>query len=77
MVLPLSTLLSHALVAFTIEADHLFERRMPHCTTESRKRGERIEGPWLISMPFWANGLKHIDAKGMTVGSLVDQRADR
>ena len=79
MSLPLSTLLSQALVAFTIEADHLFECRMPHCTTESRKRGEPVEGPWLISMPFWANGLKHVDANGMTVGSLVDRAliADR
>ena len=79
MGLPLSTLLSQALVAFTIETDHLFESRMPHRTTESRKRGEPIEGPWLISMPFWANGLKHVDAEGMTVGSLVDRAliADR
>jgi hypothetical protein len=73
MELPLSTLLSQALVAFTIEADHLFECRMPHCTSESRKRGEPIAGPWLISMPFWANGLKHVDADGMTIRSLVDR----
>jgi hypothetical protein len=73
MGLPLSTLLSHALVAFTIEADHLFEHRMPHCTTESIKRGEPIEGPWLTSMPFWANCLKHVEADGMTVGALFDR----
>src|SRR5205823_3484134 len=73
MGLPLSTLLSQALVAFTIEADHLFELRMPHCTTESRKRGEPIAGPWLISMPFWANCLKHVEAEGMTVGALFDR----
>lgn len=79
MNLPLSTLLSHALVAFTIEADHLFECRMPHYTSESRKRGEPIKGPWLISMPFWANGLKYFDADGMNVGALVDRAliADR
>jgi hypothetical protein len=73
MGLPLSTLLSQALVAFTIEADHLFETRMPHCTTESRKRGEPPAGPWLISMPFWANGLKHVDPAGMTVGALTER----
>jgi len=73
MTFPLPTLLSQAVVAFTIEADHLFECRMPHYTTESRKRGEPIEGPWLISMAFWANGLKHIDADGMTVGALADR----
>ena len=79
MALPLSTLLSQALVAFTIETDHLFETRMPHCTTESRKRGEPAAGPWLISMPFWANCLKHVDADGMTVAALVDREpiADR
>ena len=73
MQLPLSTMLSQALVAFTIEADHLFELRMPHCTSESRKRGEPIAGPWLISMPFWANALKHVDQEGMTVGALADR----
>jgi hypothetical protein len=73
MGLPLSTLLSQALVAFTIEADHAFELRMPHCTTESRKRGEPIAGPWLISMPFWANCLKHVEGAGMAVGALSDR----
>lgn len=73
MGLPLPTLLSQALVAFTIEADHLFECRMPHCTTESRTRGEPIAGPWLISMPFWANCLKHVEAEGMTLGALLDR----
>ena len=73
MPLPLSTLLSQALVAFTIEADHLFELRMPHCTSESRRRGEPIAGPWLISMPFWANCLKHVEPEGMTVGALLDR----
>jgi hypothetical protein len=79
MSLPLSTLMSQALVAFTIEADHLFECRMPHCTSESRKRGEPIDGPWLISMPFWSNCLKHVDDDGMTVGALADRAlvADR
>src|SRR5437763_416725 len=46
---------------------------MPHCTTESRKRGEPIAGPWLISMPFWANCLKQVEAEGMTVGELLDR----
>jgi hypothetical protein len=73
MGLPLSTLLSQALVALTIEADHLFELRMPHCTTESLKRGEPIAGPWLISMPFWANCLKHVETEGMTVRALFDR----
>jgi hypothetical protein len=74
MGLQLSTLLSQALVAFTIEADHAFEQEMPHCTTESRQRGEPIAGPWLISMPFWANCLKHVAPDGMTVGELFNEQ---
>lgn len=79
MALPLPTSLSQAVVAFTIEADHLFECRMPHSTAESRQRGEPIGGPWLISMPFWANCLQHVDAEGMAVGALSDREliADR
>jgi hypothetical protein len=73
MGMPLSTLLSQASVACTIETDHLFECRMPHVTTESLKRGEPGSGPWLISMPFWANCLKHIEPEGMTVRALSDR----
>ena len=46
--LPLSTLLSQALVAFTIEFDNEFEHQMPHRTTQPRLPGQRIPGwcPW-------------------------------
>ncbi|HEU5416629.1 MAG TPA: hypothetical protein VFV41_02975 [Streptosporangiaceae bacterium] len=35
---PLPTPLSQVLVAFTIEADNEFERRMPHRTAWARRR---------------------------------------
>ena len=47
---PLSTMLSQALIAFVIELDNEFEHRMPHRTTDhgpSRKMGT---GPWAASV---------------------------
>ncbi len=73
MDLPLSTLLSHALVAFTIEADQLFEVEMPHTTTEDLKAGRPARGPWLISLAFWSNCLSHVDPTGSEVGEILDR----
>jgi hypothetical protein len=42
---PLPTLLSHALVAFTIDVDNRFEQQMPHRTTMGRQSGEPARGP--------------------------------
>src|SRR5207302_2159147 len=53
--LPLSTLLSQALVAFTIELDNDFELQMPHVTTMGMKAGRSADGPWLVSFVMWAN----------------------
>jgi hypothetical protein len=47
--LPLSALLSHALIAFTIELDNEFERRMPHRTQDYGKSTESGPTPWLGS----------------------------
>ena len=52
MSLPLTALLSQALVAFTIEFENEFERRMPHRT--SNYGGSR-QGPWLVSLVMWSN----------------------
>lgn len=71
--LPLPTLLSQALVAFTIEADYEFEQQMPHVTTEKRKVGAFSPGPWLISMPFWSMCLRHVPEAGTTVGEVLHQ----
>ena len=68
--LPLSTLLSQVLVAFTIEFDNEFERQMPHQTTMSRAAGGSRGGPWLVSMVMWSNFMQYVGKEGVTVGEL-------
>ena len=63
--LPLPTLLSQVLVAFTIEFDNEFERQMPHRTTMLRGGG-----PWLVSMVMWSNFMQFVGEEGVTVGEL-------
>jgi hypothetical protein len=66
--LPLTALLSAALVAFTIELDNEFEQRMPnHQTTARRARGEAGRGPYLVSVAMWANCLRYVTDEGITV----------
>jgi hypothetical protein len=57
---PLSTLLSQALVAFTIELDNEFERRF-----ERAGGGARV-----VSLTMWSNLLRFV-TDGTTVGELV------
>lgn len=76
----LSELLSAALVAFAIEVDNEFEARMPHHTTQGRRRsakrpgkgraarGER--GPWLVSLAMFENCMRWLPEEGLTVGEL-------
>jgi DNA-binding MarR family transcriptional regulator len=68
--LPLSTLLSHALVAFTIELDNAFEQRMPHKTATGAAKGGR--GPWLTSYAMYANFLRLVDDTGTPLPELRD-----
>jgi len=63
--LPLSALLSFALVAFTIETDTETERRIPHRT--ARYGASAGGGPWLISMAMWFNCLRWVPEQGITV----------
>jgi DNA-binding MarR family transcriptional regulator len=65
--LPLSTLLSQVLVAFTIEFDNEFERQMPHRTTHGAKTRN---GPWLVSLVMWSNCMQFIDEHGLSVSEL-------
>jgi hypothetical protein len=58
--LPLSALLSHALVAFTIEFDNEFERQMPHRTTRHGSSKGGGSGPWLASMVMWLKFMRFI-----------------
>ena len=72
--LPLSALLSHALVAFTIEFDNEAEHRMQHRTTRHGASGGSLHAPWLTSMVMWLNCMQFVDEKGITVREL-EQRA--
>ncbi len=68
--LPLSVLLSHTLVAFTIEFDNEAEHRMQHRTTRHGATGGMLHGPWLTSMVMWLNCMQFVDDKGITVREL-------
>ncbi len=68
--LPLPTLLSQVLLAFTIEFDNEFERQMPHRTTISKSAGGSRSGPWLVSMVMWSNFMRLLVDEGVTVGEL-------
>ena len=57
---PLSTLLSWAWVAHTIEVDNVFEAAS----------ADRVGRCVRISLPMWTNGLRHIDEDGITVDQL-------
>jgi DNA-binding MarR family transcriptional regulator len=72
--LPLFTLLSFVLVAFTIEFDNEGERRMPHWTTKSAGGGRtRREGVWLTSMVMYLNCMKFVPEEGIRLGELFDR----
>jgi DNA-binding MarR family transcriptional regulator len=66
--LPLTTLLSQALVAYTIEFDNEFERQMPHGTTLGGKSGGG--GPWLVSMVMWFNCMRYAGETPLTFAEL-------
>ena len=69
--LPLSALLSQALVAFTIEADNEAEHRLPHRTTDGgASPGAPPGAPWNTSLLMWANCLRHLPDDGITVAEL-------
>jgi hypothetical protein len=73
--LPKSTLLSQTLVAYTIEFDNEFERRVPHRTKVSISKGGSRGGPWLVSLVMWSNLLRWVPDEGVTVRDL--QRSAR
>jgi methyltransferase (TIGR00027 family) len=71
--LPLSALLSQALVAFTIELDNEAEHRVPHTTTDhGLADGAQPGAPWLTSLVMWANCLRFLPDDGITVAELHD-----
>ncbi len=68
--LPLSALLSQAVVAFTIEADNEAEHGLPHRTTDYGQTGAWADGAWLTSLLMWANCLRFLPDGGITVREL-------
>jgi hypothetical protein len=71
--LPLPTLLSHALVAFTIEFDNEFEHRVPHRTTNHGSTGSH-SSPWLVSMVMWLMFMRFVPGYGIAVRELQELR---
>ncbi len=67
---PLPTLLSHALVAFTIEFDNEFEHQVPHRTTNHGSTAGASRAPWLVSSVMWSNFMRFIPEEGTTLGEL-------
>ena len=67
----LSTLLSQAVVAFTIEFDNEFEHQMPH-TTARGPAAHSGRGPWLVSMAMWSNFMCFIDPDGVPLRDVAD-----
>jgi hypothetical protein len=68
--LPLSALLSHALVAFTIEFDNEFEHRAPHRTTNHGSTTGSDRAPWLVSMVMWSKFIRFVPEEGISVREL-------
>jgi hypothetical protein len=65
--LPLSALLSQALVAFTIEFDNAAELRIVHKTTD---HGGTRGGVWLVSMAMYLNCMRYASEEPITVGQM-------
>jgi len=68
--LPLPTLLSNALVAFTIEFDNEFEHQAPHRTTNHGSTPGAFRAPWLVSMAMWPHFMQFIPDDGIPLREL-------
>jgi len=66
--LPLSALLSQALVAFTIEFDNAAELQLQHWTTRHPPAGG---GVWLTSMAMWLNCMRYVGTEPITLGDVA------
>ena len=65
--LPLSALLSQALVAFTIEFDNAAEVQIEHFTT---RHSTARTGVWLTSMAMWLNCMRYVGREPITLGEV-------
>jgi hypothetical protein len=68
--LPLSALLSQALVAFIVEFDNEFEHKVPHRTSD---HASTPGAPWLVSMAMWSRFMRFVSEDGTPIREL--QRA--
>ena len=66
----LSTLLSQALVAFTIEFDNEAEHRISHRTTVGGRSGGPRGAVWLVSQVMWVNVMRFVPEEGVRVDEL-------
>jgi DNA-binding MarR family transcriptional regulator len=69
--LPLPTLLSRLLIAFTIEFDNQAEHRLEHRTTLGAAGGTG-RGPWLVSQAMWANFMRFVGGDGVPLHEVDD-----
>jgi hypothetical protein len=69
--LPLPTLLSRLLIAFTIEFDNETEHRLEHRTTRGAAGGGS-RGPWLVSQAMWANFMQFVGGDGVPLRDVDD-----
>ena len=69
--LPLPTLLSRLLIAFTIEFDNEAEHRLEHRTTLGAAGGTS-RGPWLVSQAMLANLMQFVDGDGVPLHEVDD-----
>jgi DNA-binding MarR family transcriptional regulator len=68
--LPLATLLSQVLVAFTIEFDNEAEHRIPHRTTRHGPTTRALPAPWMVSLAMWENCMRHLPEDGIPLAEL-------
>ena len=69
--LPLPTLLSQALVAFTIEFDNASEQGIQHRITRGLT-AERRRGVWLTSQVMWVNFMRFVEPGGTPLSALAE-----
>jgi DNA-binding MarR family transcriptional regulator len=67
---PLPTLLSQALVAYTIEFDNEAGHLLPHTTSDHGATAGSGPKPWLASMVMWFNCMKYVGPDGVQLGEM-------
>jgi DNA-binding MarR family transcriptional regulator len=66
----LPTLLSQALVAYTVEFDNDTEHLLPHRTSDHGATAASGPRPWLVSLVMWCNCMKFVGPDGVQLGEL-------